>query len=160
VSQPAVQGLVANPEAERYRAFVALLGRLSAERGIPMLAAGAVEAEAARRPLLAALFTGDPTRVPESWDVAVILPELMRACRGFAGATLDPVQSRVAAARFGVDKFPALVVLRHGEYTGVIEGMRDWLPFCAELARLGSAPACEPPRPLVDLAVDPLARPA
>lgn len=158
MSQPAPSSPVANAEAERYRAFAALLGRLAAERGIPTLPADGIEREAASRELLAVLFTGDPTRVPESWDVAVILPELLRACRGFAAATLDPVQSRVASARYGVDKFPALVVLRGGEYTGVIEGMRDWLPFCAELARLATAPAREPPAPLTNLAADPIAR--
>jgi len=78
----------ANHETERYRAFVGLLGRLSQERDIPLLTAAELDAHAAGVPLLAVLYTGDPTRTPESWDVAVVLPELLRSTGGYAAATL------------------------------------------------------------------------
>jgi hydrogenase-1 operon protein HyaE len=147
-------------EAEREAAMAALLGRLATEVSIPTLRADEVAAHAASQPLLALLFNGDPTRAPESWDVCVVLPELVRTVPGLRAATLSPAESRKLAPAFGVDKFPSLVVLKHGEYTGVIEGMRDWLPFCAELAQLAAAPARTPPGIGIPVVTDSSARPA
>ena len=42
----------------------------------------------------AVLFTGDPTRTPESWDVCVVLPEVLREVPGVRAATLSPADSR------------------------------------------------------------------
>ena len=138
-------------ELERATAFRALIERLGAESGIPAVTAAELASCAARTPLLAVLFTGDPTRSPESWDACVVLPELLRACRladegtAVAAVILDPAASRDAAPAYGVDRLPALVVLRDGEYTGVIEGMQDWPRYLAELGRLAVAPARRPP---------------
>ncbi len=133
-----------NYQEQRAAAFRGLLDRLGREAGLPCVSAAELADRAAATPLLAALFTGDPTVSPESWDVAVVLPELLAACEGVAGCALDPQQSARAATSFGVGKLPALVVLRHGAYLGAIEGMRDWQPFVAELRRLSAAP----PRPI------------
>ena len=133
-----------NYQEQRADAFRGVLERLGREAALPSVTAAELGDRAAATPLLAALFTGDPTISPESWDVAVVLPELLAACDGVAGCALDPEQSALAATRYGVGKLPALVVLRHGEYLGTIEGMRDWAPFVAELRRLAVAP----PRPV------------
>lgn len=134
-----------NYEQQRREAFAALLAGPLARAGIAAIAASELAAYAGRVELLAVLFTGDPTRTPESWDVCVVLPELVASCTGLTAVVLDPEQSGLAGARFGIDKLPALVVLRRGEYVGVIEGMRDWLPFVAELSLLRTADARPPP---------------
>ena len=123
-------------QEERAAAFEALLERLARDAGLSRLRAAEVGARAAQTPLLALLFTGDPTRSPESWDVCVVLPELLALVPGVVGAVLDPAESARAASAYGVGKLPALVLLRAGEYLGVIDGMRDWQPFVAELRRL------------------------
>jgi len=128
-----------NYQEQRSAAFRGVLERLGREAGLPSVTAAELGARAAATPLLAALFTGDPTVSPESWDVAVVLPELLSACAGVSGCVLSPAESALAAAQFGVGKLPALVVLRHGAYLGTIEGMRDWQPFVAELRRLAAA---------------------
>jgi hydrogenase-1 operon protein HyaE len=128
-----------NYQQQRAQAFRDLLGRLARDAGLPSVTAAELGKRAPASPLLAVLFTGDPTVSPESWDVAVVLPELLAACAGLAGCVLDPQQSASAAASFGVGKLPALVVLRHGEYLGAIEGMRDWQPFVEQLRRLSTA---------------------
>lgn len=133
-----------NYQEQRAVAFRGLLERLGREAGLPSVAAAELVERAVATPVLAALFTGDPTVSPESWDVVVVLPELLAACAGVEGCVLDPGESALAATSFGVGKLPALVVLRHGEYLGVIEGMRDWQPFVDELRRLAVAP----PRPM------------
>lgn len=134
-------------ETERADAFRELLARLAREPRIALAAAAELDAIAAGAPLLAVLYTGTSARSPESWDVCVVLPDLLATCPGLVAVVLDPEQSALAAARYTIDKLPSLVVLRHGEYTGVIEGMRDWQPFCEELARLCIAPAVAPPSP-------------
>lgn len=134
-----------NYAEQRAAAFEALLVRLAADAGIARVTADTVDELASRHELLALIYTGEPARSPESWDVCVVLPELLATCAGLAGAILDPAESARAAARFGIDKLPALVVLRRGAYVGVVEGMRDWLPFVDELGRLAQAPSQPPP---------------
>jgi hydrogenase-1 operon protein HyaE len=129
-----------NYQEQRAAAFRGLLERLGREAGLPCVTAAELVDRAATAPVLAALFTGDPTVSPESWDVAVVLPELLAACAGVTGCVLDPQESALAATSYGVGKLPALVVLRHGAYLGVIEGMRDWQPFGDDLRRLLAAP--------------------
>ena len=133
-----------NYEEQRAAAFRELLERLGREAGLPSVAAGELAGRAAATPTLAVLFTGDPTQSPESWDVCVVLPELLALCPGVTGCVLDPVQSALAAPAYGVGKLPALVLLRDGEYRGALEGMRDWQPFVDDLRRLVAAP----PRPI------------
>jgi hydrogenase-1 operon protein HyaE len=130
-----------NYQEQRAAAFRVLLERLGRDAGVPSVAAAELGDHAAATPVLAALFTGDPTVSPESWDVAAVLPELLATCAGVSGCVLDPEQSARAAKSFGVGKLPALVVLRHGAYLGVLEGMRDWQPFVDDLRRLLAAPA-------------------
>lgn len=147
-------------QEEREAAMAALLNRLASEAGIPTLRAADVPVHAAAEPLLALLFTGDPTRTPESWDVCVVLPDVVRTVPAMRAATLAPDASRELAPAFGVDKLPSVVVLKHGEYAGVIEGMRDWLPFCAELAQLAVAPVRRPPGTGIPVVTESSARPA
>ncbi len=146
-----------NHEAERELALRGLLARLAAEQGIPTVAAADLDAIAAAG-TLAVLYTA--AKSPETWDVGIVLPELLRACPGVRAVALDPAESARAAARFGVDKYPSLVVLRDGRYTGVIEGMQDWEPFCTELARLASAEPRRPPSLRIPIVTESAARSA
>jgi hydrogenase-1 operon protein HyaE len=148
-----------NYQQQRATAFSDVLGRLSREASLPTVAATELAALAMSKPALAVLFTGDPTLSPESWDVAVVLPELLACCPGLAGCVLDPAESARVAALYGVGKLPAVVVLRQRDYLGVIEGMHDWQPFVNELRRLLAAPT----RPIPVAGVypaQPSARPA
>ncbi len=133
-----------NYQQQRAAAFDGLLERLEREAGLPRVKGLELEARAAATPLLAVLFTGDPTQSPESWDVCVVLPEMLTLCDGVSGCVLNPAESALMASTYGVGKLPALVVLRHGEYLGVLEGMRDWQPFVEDLRRLTVAA----PRPV------------
>ncbi len=134
-----------NYAEQRAVAFEALLARLAAECGIARPTAATLDESARGHELLAVLYTGEAARSPESWDVCVVLPDLLGSFAGIAGAILDPAESALAAARFGVDKLPALVLLRRGEYVGVVEGMRDWRPFVEEFGALLSSPTQPPP---------------
>ena len=69
---------------------------------------------------------------PESHDVAVILPELIKAFSGRLQAAViaKPIE-RELQARFRFTSWPSLVFLRNGEYLGVIAGIRDWQEYQA-----------------------------
>jgi hypothetical protein len=103
-----------NYQEQRATDFRGLLERLEREAGLARVAAAELAARAAVTPTLAALFTGDPTQSPESWDVCVVLPELLEHCPGLSACVLDPLESARAAPSYGVARLPALVLLREG----------------------------------------------
>ncbi len=91
------------------------------------------------------MVSGDYKRLGEVHDVAVILPELVKASGGrLTPAIAAPKDERVLQARFRFTAFPSLVFLRDGEYLGVISRVLDWTDYLAEvskiLARTPSAP--------------------
>lgn len=84
-------------------------------------------------------------QVPESWDVAVILPEVLKGQRDLRAAVLPPAVGRAFQARFGFRRWPAVVLLRGGQYVGALEGMQDWVPFRQALADLRRQPVGRAP---------------
>ncbi|MEA1051564.1 hypothetical protein U5801_17385 [Lamprobacter modestohalophilus] len=89
---------------------------------------------------------GDPAKYPEALDVAVILPELIRAFAGrFDAALIAPEAEQRVMERFGVSRFPALILLRGNDYLGAISRVRDWADYLAELERLLAAEPMRPP---------------
>ena len=92
------------------------------------------------------LLTDDPQRSPESLDVAVVLPEALRALGLVATALVaDAGASPALARRFGVNRYPAVVVLQGGEYLGTLAGILDWGAFVSELGRIARALPSRPP---------------
>lgn len=91
-------------------------------------------------------FTENPTQFPESNDVAVVLPELMKS---FEGRLQPAVVARDAEkqlhARFPFNGWPALVHVRGGKFVGSISRMQDWDVYLIEIERLlASEPVSTP----------------
>ena len=83
------------------------------------------------------VFTEDPLRVRETLDIAVIVPELMRAFPGrFRVGVLLPEAARQLQARYGFRRWPALVVLSDGKHVGAVDGLRDWDEYVKEIGRV------------------------
>lgn len=79
-------------------------------------------------------FAEDPKRFPETWDVAVVLPDLVRLSpRPLRVALLDPTVSRALAPNYGVQMWPSLVFTREGRILGRIERMRDWDEYARQI---------------------------
>lgn len=82
-------------------------------------------------------FTENPLQFPESNDVAVVLPLLMEV---FADrlqvAVVDRRSEHQLHARFPFNGWPALVMLRDGQYVGAISRMQDWDVYLTEIERL------------------------
>ena len=91
-------------------------------------------------------FTELMKPVPETADVAVILPELERAFDGrFAVAVVAWEAQRDLQRRFRFSKYPSLVFLKDGEYLGAISGVLDWTDYLVRVAAILEAEPSEPP---------------
>lgn len=120
--------------------------RLSAQHGCTELDGESFE-EFVRQPgesLI--LFAEDPQKVPETWDIAVILPELMKGLvRTPRVGLLAPEVARALAPRYGIRLWPALLAMRNGAYLGAIEGLKDWNVYAGQLPQLLAGPEGRPP---------------
>ncbi|RTL47950.1 MAG: hydrogenase [Rhodocyclaceae bacterium] len=91
-------------------------------------------------------FAEDPKRVPETWDVAVVLPDLAKVAGGrLRIGLLMPDDALALAGRYAIGVWPALVFFRGGGYVGAIEGMRDWSVFMRDIPAMLERPVSRPP---------------
>lgn len=123
-----------------------LLAQLETRYGYPVLDADTYERFIADNGTVALFFSSDPAQYPESNDVAVILPELLKAFDGqLQAALIAKSMERELQARFRFTGWPSLVFLRDGGYLGVITGIRDWQGFRQEIAQiLANTPGAPP----------------
>jgi len=92
------------------------------------------------------LFIDDPVRLRETLDLAVIVPEIARAFAGrFRVGVLLPEAARALHTRYGFRRWPAIVVLRDGDYVGAVDGLRDWSEYVDAMNELLAAPPARPP---------------
>lgn len=123
-----------------------LIDALSERYGLPVLTEDELAPflQPQRHSLL--FLAGDTAKYPESLDVAVILPELLKAFAGrFQAAIIAAESEQSLQARFGFSRWPALVVLRGDAYLGCITRVRNWDEYLAELTRLLASDASRPP---------------
>lgn len=119
-----------------------LIERLFHEPGCRNVSADGFEAYINQSGETVLFFTEDPLRYRETLDFAVIVPQIAKACvRAFRVGVLLPKLANQMAARFAVQRWPALVFLRGGEFVGVIEGLRDWEEFVTIANQLLAGPA-------------------
>ncbi len=79
-------------------------------------------------------FTENPTRFPESDDVAMILPELVKEYGNrFSAAVIEQDSQRKLQARYDFKEWPTLVFLRKGEYLGAISRVQDWNDYIIKI---------------------------
>jgi hydrogenase-1 operon protein HyaE len=117
-----------------------LIDALTTHHGLPLVDEAGLDRflAPARHSLL--FLAGDPAKYPEALDVAVILPELIQAFAGrFQAAVVAPESALALKARFGVSRWPALVLLRGDAYVGAIERVRNWDDYLAGLSALLAA---------------------
>jgi hydrogenase-1 operon protein HyaE len=123
-----------------------LFERLFGQLGYANLGAETVDAFGAESGEALLFFAEDPARVKETLDLAVILPEIDKAFAGrFRVGVLLPEAAHLVARRYGFRRWPALVMLRGGEYVGTIDGIQDWDVYIARTAELLASPASRPP---------------
>lgn len=145
--QPAPENEVVHPFAVAVSSLPTLdaLGERLTSRGMSALTPAEVDAFIADGDSIL-LFADEPLRYAECWDVAVILPEVLKTLPrqprvGFLLA--DP--ARQVQQRYGFSVWPALVFLRDGGYVGTLEGMRDWSEYQQSVAAMLDRPISRPP---------------
>lgn len=123
-----------------------LVARMASMLKAPLLEVDRFDTWAREPGRALAVFTEDPQQFRETLDLAVIVPELAQAFIGRfrAGVLLQPA-ARAIAPRFGFRRWPALVMLKDGQYVGAIDGLRDWQDYVDELRRLLDAEPSRPP---------------
>jgi hydrogenase-1 operon protein HyaE len=123
-----------------------LLARLFSRHGCTEVSVENIDAFVEHPGHAMLVFTEDPLRLRETLDLAVIVPELMRAYPGrFRVGVLMPESARQLQARYGFRRWPALVVLNDGKHVGAVDGLRNWDEYVKELARLLEAAPQRPP---------------
>lgn len=123
-----------------------LVQRLYQQLGYPRLSAAQVPDFLSQHAFSVLFFTEDPKRFPETNDVAVILPELVKAFKGqFAAAVIAPADEKKLQSLYGFQVWPALVFLKGNEYLCTITGVQDWAVYLEEINKMLAA---EPSRPL------------
>jgi hypothetical protein len=104
--------------------------RLTAETILSFLAEGA----------RLVLLTGDPQRVRESNDAAVIFPDLVRTVSEATGIDLvagfltPNHETDAVRAELGVLSYPSVVAYRDGCFAGVVPGMKAWTDFVSQVS--------------------------
>jgi len=122
-----------------------LLDRLTQELGYPLLDIDGLDAFLGNNEYSVLFFTEDPKRYPETNDVAVVLPELVKAFDGrFTPAVIERGAEKTLQTRYGFKVWPALVFLRGNAYLGTITKIQDWSVY---LERVGTLLNSEPSRP-------------
>ncbi len=124
----------------------AQIRRLTEHHHYPLLDEANLDAYAAERDHVVLFFSENPAQFPESNDVAMILPELVKAFAGrLEAALIAPAAQQVLQRRYGFSQWPALVFLRRGDYLGAITQMRNWEEYLREIKRLLQAEPSSPP---------------
>jgi hydrogenase-1 operon protein HyaE len=114
-----------------------LIQNLIESQGVPLIDEDGLENFTHRYPHVLLFFTENPTQFPESNDVAVVLPLLMRHFGDrFRVAVVARESERALHARFPFDGWPALVLLKSGAYVGAVSRMQDWDVYLSEIERL------------------------
>ena len=125
-----------------------LIQCLHDNHGLPLLDRQTADAFLAEGGECVLFFTGDPERYKETDDVAVVLPELLKA---FGGRLQAGVVAREAEReldeRYGFGVRPALAFFREGQYLGAITRMQDWDVYLQRIPEILAGPVAgeQPP---------------
>lgn len=120
-----------------------LINRLIDELGYPLLDSSNFDEFISSAPFSVLFFTEQAKRFPESNDVAVILPELIKAFPQLSPAVISTDYEKTLQGRYNFNVWPALVFLKEGRYLAAITKVQDWDVYMAEI---NSILALEPKR--------------
>ena len=138
------------PRSAMSNNFGGLLDRLMAKLGISDLDQAGFQAFMDEPGHGLVLLAEEPDIAAESWDMAVIFPELLASIGiSLRAAVMRPEHARILQARFGLGRLPALLFLRDGGYVGAIEGLRDWSDLVTESAAMLQKPATRSPAKII-----------
>lgn len=112
-----------------------LIARLSTQ-GLPVLDRNAVRTFVQAHDYTLLCFFNDPKAFPENSDVAVVVPELLKSFPSIRAAVAEPQAVAALSLLYGVDTFPALVLLRNGEVRQRLARIQPWGVYQQQLQAL------------------------
>jgi hydrogenase-1 operon protein HyaE len=113
-----------------------LLQRLLDEFGYPLLTTASHETFVRSHEYSVLFFTEDPNKIKESLDVAVVLPELQKAFPQLAAALIDREAEQELQARYCFVTWPALVLLKRGDFLGTIIRIQNWDDYLQQITEI------------------------
>ncbi len=113
-----------------------LIDRLTEQLGYPLLDQSSFDEFIQDQPYSVLFFTEDPARFPESLDVAVILPELLKQFPQLTPAVISREAERSLQGRYNFTVWPTLVLLKEGRYLGAISKVQDWDLYLRDIESL------------------------
>lgn len=123
-----------------------LIERLQHEFHYPLVDASNLTAFLKGNACTALFFTEDPKRFHESNDVAVVLPELVKAFPNqFTPAIVARSDEKKLQSLYGFQAWPALVFLRGQNYLGAITGIQDWAVYLTDIKTILASEPSRPP---------------
>ncbi len=123
-----------------------LMQRLFDDYGYPEVTLGSHEAFINQPGIRVLFFAGDPKRFRETTDVAVVLPELVKAFQDRLIPGVVAVEAeKPLQQHYGFAAWPALVFLRDGGYLGAITGVLNWTEYLHDIGELAAANIKSPP---------------
>ncbi|WP_428547399.1 hypothetical protein [Profundibacter sp.] len=126
--------------------FSPLMQQIIEREGLPVLSAETLDDFAREAGDMVLMVGGDWHRHVEVNDLAVILPEILKAAGGqLTGAVLDRASERSIQTRFRFNRYPVLIFLRNGEYLGRIQKVLDWADYITEINAILARAPHDPP---------------
>ncbi|MDU8929648.1 hydrogenase accessory protein [Alisedimentitalea sp. MJ-SS2] len=127
--------------------FSPLMESIIERESLPVVCAATLDEFAEENGDVVLFVGGDWHRHVEVNDVAVILPEIVKASGGhLKAAVLGRASEREIQSRYRFNRFPALIFLRDGEYLGVIQKVLDWADYVTEINQILALETTQPPR--------------
>jgi hydrogenase-1 operon protein HyaE len=122
-----------------------LIQRLFDDWGYPEVTLETHESFVNQPGITVLFFAGDPNRFRDTTDVAVVLPELVKAFSGrLQPGVVAADAGQTLQRHYGFTAWPALVFLRDGGYLGNITGIQNWSEYLHDIGELVSAEVQQP----------------
>ena len=125
-----------------------LIERLLQEFGYPQITLDNHDEFVGRPGMNVVFFPGDPATIRDATDVAVVLPELVKAFDGRLnpGVVTDVFgDGKTLKMQYGFHEYPSLVFVRDGDYVGTLSRVQDWADYLNRIGDMLSAAARRPP---------------
>ena len=117
-----------------------LIQRLFDDYGYPEVTLETHEAFISQPGITVLFFAGEPKRFRDTTDVAVVLPELVKAFQGrLIPCVVAADAEKALQQHYGFMAWPALVFLRDGGYIGTITGIQNWSEYLHDINELMAA---------------------
>ncbi|MBV1790146.1 hypothetical protein KQ940_18985 [Marinobacterium sp. D7] len=113
-----------------------LLDQLTSRYGYPLLESQGFEAFVEAQSYSVLFFAGNPNRFPETLDVAVILPELLKQFPQLSAALIAEESEHRLQGRYNFNAWPTLVFLKQGRYLGALSRVHNWDEYRREIQRI------------------------